>query len=182
MINKVLTVSGEYFGSLPEYSWFDSMVRFLVNVYNSQSVELRKKHAINMYNKMMVKACVTCAGNCNICSYYDECSTSGIPAVNVECIKLELCESRHVIPGIDGSVFKNTLDPTNVNIIRVDCEKSLGQKVLDNGIEYLVLYVTGLSVALVEVINWCIRHNVHLTLMHYNKDTGKYYHQDLQWQ
>lgn len=43
----------------------------------------------------------------------------------------------------------------------------------------LVLYVTGLSVALVAVINACIRVGIGLTLMHYNRDTGNYYPQDV---
>lgn len=132
-------------------------------------------------NTMMVKACVTCSGACDICAYSDECACGGIPAINVECARLALCESRHAIPDVDDAVFQNTLDPTNIGAIRVECDKSLKAKVSDKNIEYLVLYVTELSVALVEVINWCLRHNVHLTMMHYNKDSGEYYHQDLVW-
>lgn len=143
-------------------------------------MKLRKQHTKKMA-QMKVRACVTCGGVCDVCAYSDECACNGIPSITVECVKLELCKSRHVIPDIDGAVFQNTLDPTNVGAIRVECEKSLKAKVSDKNIEYLVLYVTGLSVALVEVINWCLRHNVRLTLMHYNKDTGEYYHQCLQW-
>lgn len=43
----------------------------------------------------------------------------------------------------------------------------------------LVLYVTGLTVATVAVINVCIRVGISLTLMHYNRDTGSYYPQDV---
>lgn len=41
----------------------------------------------------------------------------------------------------------------------------------------LVLYVTGLSVALVSVINVCMRVGISLTLMHFNRATGDYYPQ-----
>lgn len=41
----------------------------------------------------------------------------------------------------------------------------------------LVLYVTGLSVALVAAINACMRVGISLTLMHFNQATGDYYPQ-----
>ena len=41
----------------------------------------------------------------------------------------------------------------------------------------LVLYVTGLTVATVAVVNVCIRVGISLTLMHYDQSTGDYYPQ-----
>lgn len=41
----------------------------------------------------------------------------------------------------------------------------------------LMLYVTGLSVALVAAINACMRVGISLTLMHFNQATGDYYPQ-----
>lgn len=41
----------------------------------------------------------------------------------------------------------------------------------------LVIYVTGLTVALVAVINVCLRVGISLTLMHFNRATGDYYPQ-----
>lgn len=43
----------------------------------------------------------------------------------------------------------------------------------------LVLYVTGLTVALVAVINACMRVGISITLMHFNRETGDYYPQDV---
>ena len=43
----------------------------------------------------------------------------------------------------------------------------------------LVLYVTGLGVALVAAINACLRVGISITLMHYDRDTGSYYPQDV---
>ena len=46
-------------------------------------------------------------------------------------------------------------------------------------VEDLVLYVTGLTVATVAVINVCIRVGISLTLMHFNQATGGYYPQEV---
>lgn len=43
----------------------------------------------------------------------------------------------------------------------------------------LVLYVTGLSVALTAVINVCQCNDIALTLMHYDQGTGDYYPQEV---
>lgn len=43
----------------------------------------------------------------------------------------------------------------------------------------LVLYVTGLSVALVSIINVCLHVGISLTLMHFNKENGDYYPQEV---
>lgn len=47
------------------------------------------------------------------------------------------------------------------------------------GIKYLVVYVTGLTVALMEVVNYCHRNNINLVLMHFNRETGEYYPQEV---
>ena len=43
----------------------------------------------------------------------------------------------------------------------------------------LVIYVTGLTVALVAAINACLRVGISITLMHFNQATGDYYPQDV---
>lgn len=43
----------------------------------------------------------------------------------------------------------------------------------------LVIYVTGLSVALTAVINVCQRNDIALTLMHYDQGSGDYYPQEV---
>lgn len=80
---------------------------------------------------------------------------------------------------VEGSIFPETVDPTELLRLRATCKRSLDAAVLANGYKYLVCYVTGLSVALVEVINWCTRNNIHLVLMHFNRETGEYYPQEV---
>lgn len=53
---------------------------------------------------------------------------------------------------------------------RVDVAPTLG----------LVLYITGLTVATVAVINVCIRVGISLTLMHFNQETWGYYPQKVE--
>ena len=85
---------------------------------------------------------------------------------------MALCDSRHPIPdAVDGAVFPNTIDPLVVEDL-----ESTAYAVLD-GVDSLVLYVTGLSVALVATLNACRDRGITVKLMHYNKDTGTYYEQ-----
>lgn len=100
--------------------------------------------------------------------------------VTVNCVRLALCESRHPMPDeVEGSIFPETVNPTELLRLRATCKRSLDAAVLANEYKYLVCYVTGLSVALVEVINWCTRNNIHLVLMHFNRETGEYYPQEI---
>lgn len=86
--------------------------------------------------------------------------------------KMELCQARHEIPqAVDGSIFGNIVDPTDLIAMKTVVAEKL------QGVSSLELYVTGLTVALVEVINYCHENGVELTLMHYNRDTNDYYSQ-----
>lgn len=83
-----------------------------------------------------------------------------------------LCEGRHTMPKeVEGAIFSNTLDPLDVE----EMEKIASDKLA--GVQELTLYVTGLSVALVAVINICHRKRIELLLMHFDRETGNYYPQ-----
>ncbi len=85
---------------------------------------------------------------------------------------MALCDSRHPIPdAVDGAVFPNTINPLAVEEL-----EQMAKSALVNT-DSLTLFVTGLSVALVAVINVCHANNIILTLMHYDRDTGTYYPQ-----
>ena len=85
---------------------------------------------------------------------------------------LALCEGRHEMPSrVEGSIFPNTINPTDLE----GMQKIIAEKL--NGVEELTLYVTGLSVALVEVIKFCIKNKIALDLKHYNSANGKYFTQ-----
>ena len=87
---------------------------------------------------------------------------------------MALCEARHDIPqAVDGSIFGNTINPLDV----CGLEETALVKLI--GVKALNLYVTGLSVALVAVINVCHRERIMLTLWHYDRESGDYYPQSV---
>lgn len=129
-----------------------------------------------------IYACEKCNHSCMDCFYADSCGdwnddpSMGIPkvTVKVDCAFMELCKGRHEIPqATDGAIFETEVDPLNVHGL----EETAFQKL--EGLEQLHLYVTGLTVALVAVLNVCRREGILVTLWHYNRDTGKYYPQSV---
>lgn len=89
----------------------------------------------------------------------------------MECKIMELCQGRHSTPARDGAIFENTVNVRDITSMRRTVEKKL------EGVDALMLYVTGLTVALVEVINFCHENKVELVLMHYDKEKEDYYPQ-----
>ena len=86
-----------------------------------------------------------------------------------------LCEARHEMPAcVEGSVYPQNINPLDLEGLHKQAVKAC------KGISELTLYVTGLTVALVSVINACNKLGVNLTLMHYNSATGDYYAQKVQ--
>ena len=84
----------------------------------------------------------------------------------------ELCAGRHKTPAKNGAIFENEVK----NVKNLDKMYSIIKDKLD-GYDEVIVYVTGLTVALVEVINFCQDYNIGLTLMHYDKETNSYYEQ-----
>lgn len=90
-------------------------------------------------------------------------------------LRVALCQGRHDIPqATDGSIFPSVVpDPTDINGLRNRAEMVLKDA------ESVDLYVTGLTVALVEVIKYCIDKDITLTLYHWNTATNDYYPQEV---
>jgi hypothetical protein len=86
-------------------------------------------------------------------------------------LKKGLCEGRHPIPGVTEYIFGNQLNPLDLAGMDATCQAVL------EGCTRLDLYVTGLTVALVAVINYCHQNKVALTLWHFNRESGDYYPQ-----
>lgn len=125
-------------------------------------------------------ACSRCGNNCWGCFYAEECPVwndqqdaepTQIPATEVY---MSLCEGRHEIPqAIDGSIFGTELDPLDLTGMEREAAEQL------QGVFTLNLYVTGLTVALIAVLNVCREQKIKVTLYHYNRETGKYYPQEV---
>ncbi len=124
----------------------------------------------------IVPACKTCHGNCWLCMFADLCPNwldTGTEVYGLMRRKQEyhvaLCEGRHDIPGaVDGSIFPNTVDPTDLDGLYDTAAKEL------DGIKKVTVYVTGMTQALVAVIKVCMKENISLTVMYYDRETGNY--------
>lgn len=90
-------------------------------------------------------------------------------------LKIALCEGRHAIPeATDGAVFGQTIaDPTDLKAMAQTVRKRLCCT------DAVDLYVTGLTVALGEVIRYCAVAGIELTLWHYDRNSDSYYPQTL---
>lgn len=87
---------------------------------------------------------------------------------------LALCEGRHEMPDcVEGSIFGNELNPTDLASMRATASEKL------KDVDTLDLYVTGLTVALGEVIRLCTEREINLTLWHFDRNTGEYYPQTI---
>jgi len=93
--------------------------------------------------------------------------------MNMKPMKLGLCAGRHDIPGIEGYIFEGDVNPLDLDGMRMACHQKLKYCSMLN------LYVTGLTVALVAVINYCCHNHIPLTLWHFNREDGSYYPQEV---
>jgi hypothetical protein len=89
-----------------------------------------------------------------------------------------LCQGRHSIATNEQQIVDSFIFTTEVNPIDLHNIDNQVHAALYNCSE-LELYVTGLTVALVSVINYCLINYIPLTLWHYNRDTNSYYSQKL---
>jgi hypothetical protein len=95
----------------------------------------------------------------------------------MKLIKLGLCAGRHDIPNIDGYVFGEITDPTDIRTMNHQaCKVLFGKFGLAQG-DHIDLYVTGLTVALVEVLRVCLWEGITVTLWHYDRGTNSYFPQ-----
>jgi hypothetical protein len=132
---------------------------------------------------MLKNACATCGGNCWNCLYCDSCDSwldraPYEPAqIWVDSAAMSLCKGRHEIPeAVDGSIFGTEVDPLNVEGLQAQAMETLSAL----EIRHLDLYVTGLTVALIAALNACRSLGITVTLWHFNRETGKYYSQDVE--
>ena len=92
-------------------------------------------------------------------------------------VKIGLCQGRHEIAGITEYVFPQEVDPLDVDGLTDKAYDRLSDLVPAD--EEVHLYVTGLTVALVAVINWSIMTKHILVLWHFDRNSGDYYPQGL---
>lgn len=101
--------------------------------------------------------------------------------VTTEC-DLFLFSGRHEMPTwIDGVIFKDAVEnPSNLEEIRESAKSGLLPWISGMGIDHVNIYVTGLTPALIESINLCHKYGTKVTLYHFNRETGKYFPQEVE--
>lgn len=110
----------------------------------------------------------------------------------MEKIIVGLCASRHPLP-VTECIYPETVNPLDFDGLkavavefirnRVGVESVYAQPINGNdytgtecfrGCRELVVYVTGLTAATAAVIAACAENGVHLTLMHFDRESGDY--------
>nr|DAG52805.1 MAG TPA: hypothetical protein [Caudoviricetes sp.] len=126
-------------------------------------------------------ACSKCNGNCMGCWHADECNQwLDIEPYNpceiyVDTASMELCKARHETPATDGAIFETEVNPLDVAGLETEAKSRLENL----NIKKLDLYVTGLTVALIAVLNVARELNISVTLWHFNRENGDYYSQEV---
>ena len=96
----------------------------------------------------------------------------------MKTLNIALCAGRHEIPqATDGAIYSAINDVTDIGTLDEIAALALVPYYKGNG--EVNVYVTGLTVALVSVINVACSHGVNLTLWHYNAANGNYYPQEV---
>ena len=83
----------------------------------------------------------------------------------------ELCAGRHCTPA-EASIFQETLNPLEIEELHRIADAAIPTDTTE-----LVVYVTGLTVAMLSVVRVCLERGISLTAMHYDRESGNYYPQ-----
>ena len=99
-----------------------------------------------------------------------------------------LCENRHKMP-VKEYIFKDIPNPSDIEKIEEEAFIWVYKHCLETqlinvftflkGKHELVIYVTGLTVALTSILKVCQAYDVKVTLMHYDKDNDNYIKQEM---
>lgn len=85
---------------------------------------------------------------------------------------LGLFKGRHEMPvEVKGYIFEESVDPTDLSGMAETIHEKLKK------CNELILYVTGLTAATLEVAKYCQVNNIALTCKHFNLATGEYFDQ-----
>lgn len=85
-------------------------------------------------------------------------------------VKVGLCKGRHEIQEVSVYIFGTIENPMDFKAMQETAMSFL----IDNNVDELKLYVTGLTPALTSVLHACAYRHVPVTLMHFDRDSGQY--------
>lgn len=93
----------------------------------------------------------------------------------VDTASIELCKGRHSTPATDEAIFETEVNPLDVTAL----ESQAKERLVNLNITRLHLYVTGLTVALIAVLNATRELGIEIILWHFDRESGKYYSQEV---
>lgn len=108
----------------------------------------------------------------------------------MEVLKVGVCESRHEMP-VDTFIFPQVVDPLNVDklekeaelklasLLRIMTVQQLDTKSLKGTGITLHIYVTGLTVATLAIINAARKLFNNIVCYHYDYNSNTYYPQEI---
>lgn len=93
----------------------------------------------------------------------------------MKSIKVAVCKGRHEIPqATDGAIFEQTITEMNPFNLLLEASKRLFSDFALHSGDMVELYVTGLTMATLAVVNACASTDIELVCYHYDRETGKY--------
>lgn len=94
-------------------------------------------------------------------------------------LNIGTCKGRHEMP-VEKFVFETIDDPTNIVALRKTVWDFIGENFYEIlAADQIKIFVTGLTVAVVEIINQFKKVADNIVLMHYDVKTHTYYSQKL---
>lgn len=95
-------------------------------------------------------------------------------------MKLGLIKGRHEIPQVEGRyIFIEDLNPTDVKEAEGKAYSVFAGIKAVYPDSHIDLYVTGLTMALIAVLNAARKHGMTVTLYHFDRETGQYFPQEV---
>ena len=101
-------------------------------------------------------------------------------------LNLGLCKGRHKIDGLYAYIFDAIEDVTDVNSIELEASRSIDSiiNIVSHKVMHINLFVNGvngLTVALIAAVKEIQWRGITLTLWHYNRESGTYFSQELDY-
>ena len=90
-------------------------------------------------------------------------------------ITMCLCEGRHPFPENPKGIFGETIE----NPMDFDGLLKIADEAIPEGTTDLRVYATGLTAAMLAVVDVCEQRRINLTVLHYNTVDGAYYEQQV---
>ena len=93
----------------------------------------------------------------------------------MKTITVVVCNGGHEIPKAPGgAIFENTITEMNPFSLLLEASKRLFSDFALHSGDTVHLYVTGLTMATLAIVNACASTDIELVCYHYDRETGKY--------